>query len=63
MTIAAGATGVRPLFPDETDAELTRLYVVDCKDEASGRRLLKLLNTSRAVAFVEGELRRRKLIR
>ncbi len=59
---AQGATDVRPLFPDETDAELTTLYVVDCKDKASGQRLLKLLNASKAVEFAEGELRR-KLIR
>jgi len=36
--------------------------VVECKDPASGQRLLKLLNASRAVEFAEVELRR-KLIR
>jgi hypothetical protein len=59
---ARGARGVRPLFPGERDKELATLYVVECKDPASGEQLLKLLNASRAVEFAEVELRR-KLIR
>ncbi len=59
---ANGAMGVRRLFPGESDKELAALYVVDCKDKASGQRLLKLLNASKVVEFAEFELHR-KLIR
>ena len=59
---ARGATAIRPLFPHETDGELSALYVVDCDDETTGRQLLDLLTRSKEVEFAEGEARR-KLIR
>ena len=54
-----GATQVRRLFPDETDAELSSLWVVDCEDQNAGGRLLQLLSGSEAVDFAESETRRR----
>ncbi|HKZ85003.1 MAG TPA: hypothetical protein VJ793_15225 [Anaerolineae bacterium] len=54
-----GAVSVRPLFPEEKDAELATLYMVDFVDDATGRRLLKLLTTSKAVEFAEKEARRK----
>ena len=57
-----GATGVRHLFPGETDKELATFYVVDCKDEITRQQLLDLLNTFNVVEFAEAEVRR-KLIR
>jgi len=56
-----GATQVRRLFPDETDAELSSLWVVDCEDQTVGSRLLELLSRSAAVDFAEVETRRRPL--
>jgi hypothetical protein len=57
-----GATQVRRLFPDETDAELSALWVVDCEDQTAGSRLLELLSRSAAVDFAEEETRRRPLV-
>ena len=54
-----GAIQVRRLFPDETDPELSSLWVVDCEDQVAGWRLLQLLSRSEAVDFAEGETRRR----
>ena len=56
-----GAIQVRRLFPDETDAELSSLWVVDCEGQAAGWRLLQLLSRSEAVDFAEGDIRRRPL--
>jgi hypothetical protein len=57
-----GAGAVRRLFPGDDDPELSALYVLDVASEAEGRRLLRLLNASKAVEFAEPEVRR-KLIR
>lgn len=57
-----GATQVRALFPDDRDAELARLYIVDVGDEPSQQRALSWLRKSRAVEFAEPEIVR-KLIR
>lgn len=57
-----GAKGVRRLFPDERDNELAYIYIIEVSDEDAGRRLLSLLNRSRAVEFAEWEARR-KLIK
>ena len=54
-----GARQVRRLFPEETDAELSSLWVVDCEDQTAGGRLLQLLSRSEAVDFAESETRRR----
>ena len=54
-----GARQVRRMFPDETDEELSSLWVVDYEDQTAGWRLLQLLSRSEAVDFAEGETRRR----
>ena len=56
-----GATGVRRLFPGERDEELANIYIVDVPDQATGRRVLTLLNGSREVEFAEWEVRRKLL--
>ena len=56
-----GATQVRRLFPDETDAVLSALWVVVYEEQTTGWRLFELLSRSAAVDFAEGETRRRPL--
>ncbi len=56
-----GVTGVRRLFPGERDAEVASIYIVDVPDEATGRRVLTLLNGSKEVEFAEWEVRRKLL--
>lgn len=56
---ASGAQNVRRLFPEEEDAELAALYMVDYTDESTGQGLLKLLQSEAAVQFAEGEVRRK----
>lgn len=51
-----------PLLPDETDAELAALYVVDVDTQKQADKLVALLEHSSAIEFVEPEVRR-KLIR
>ena len=54
-----GANDVRPLFPDETDKELSSLFIADCQDDVVGQELMGLLNGFEVVEFVEDEIRRR----
>ena len=54
-----GASDVRPLFPDETDKELSSLFIADCQDAVVGQKLTGLLNDFEVVEFVEDEIRRR----
>ena len=54
-----GALGVRRLFPDESDAELASVYVVECKSETERDRLLNYLQQSGAIDYAEPEVVRR----
>ena len=56
-----GAAGVRRLFPDEQDAELAALHVVEVEEDRVARRLIEMLERSPAVEFAEGESPRRAL--
>ncbi len=60
--VKAGAKGVRPLFPSETDRELASLFVVDVAKDDIAQKLLDVLQDSELVAFAEPEVSR-KLIR
>jgi hypothetical protein len=55
----AGASDVRPLFPDTTDEELASLQTVDVDAEAAIPKVLKSLGSHKAVEFVEPEVKRK----
>jgi hypothetical protein len=55
-------TSVRPLFPDDPDAELASLFIAECSAEAGCKRAIEFLKDSAAVEYAEPEARR-KLIR
>ena len=55
----AGASAVRPLFPQTTDEELATLQTVDVDSEAAVPKLLKSLGRHKAVEFVEPEVKRK----
>ena len=57
-----GAVGVRRLFPQEDDAELAALHVVEVEEDQAARRLIELLERSPAVEFAESEAPRRVLL-
>jgi hypothetical protein len=55
----AGASDVRPLFPETTDTELASFQMVDVGSAAAIPKLLKSLGKHKAVEFVEPEVRRK----
>jgi len=55
----AGASGVRPLFPNSSDQELASLYTVDVDSEAAVSKLIKSLGAMKQVDFVEPEVKRK----
>jgi hypothetical protein len=59
----AGASAVRPLFPETTDEELASLQTVDVGSEAAVPKLLKSLGSHKAVEFVEPEVKRKLKLR
>jgi hypothetical protein len=59
----AGASAVRPLFPESTDKELASLQMVDVDSEAAVPKLLKSLGSLKAVEFVEPEVKRKLKLR
>lgn len=46
------------LFPRTTQPELRQHYVVEAKDAAEVRQLMRLLQSQKEVAFVHREVRR-----
>jgi hypothetical protein len=56
---AEGAKNIRRLFPATGDKALSSIYVFDISTADKGRRLIKLLDASKDVEFVEGEVRRK----
>ena len=46
------------LFPTTTQPELKQHYVVEAKDTSGGRELMRLLRSTKDVAFVQREVRR-----
>ena len=56
-----GAAKVRRLFPQEEDAELAALHVVEIEGDGAAGRLIELLERSPAVEFAESEAPRRAL--
>jgi hypothetical protein len=59
----AGASAVRPLFPEATDGELASLQTIDVDSEAAIPNLLKSLGKHKAVEFVESEVKRKMKLR
>ena len=49
-----GAKAVRPLFPEETDPEVTSLYIVECEGDSAMKGLLDWLHQQSAVEYAEG---------
>ncbi|MCA1673567.1 MAG: hypothetical protein LC799_15680 [Actinobacteria bacterium] len=54
----AGAAAVRPLFPDDTDDELSSMYVLE-SGARSGGGFLELLQDCDEVEYAEPEPKRR----
>lgn len=57
-----GVAGIRALFPDETDAELLSLYVVEGMQDDAHQELLDLLDSFEVIEHVEAQPER-KLIK
>jgi len=55
----AGALSVRPLFPEAADDDLASLYMIDVDSESVIPRLMRALGRSKAVEFVEPEVKRK----
>jgi len=54
----AGASVVRPVFPDHSDAELASLYAIEARDVAAVDSLIETLEGLADVEFVEREVQR-----
>lgn len=53
-----GATKVARLFPATTQPELKQHYVAEAKNAAEVRELMRLLRSTKDIAFVQREVRR-----